>query len=184
MARVACYRGAVSTLSTSTLSIRNETAVDAPGVRQVNRQAFEGNAEAALIDRLLAAGEVIASLVALHAGEVIAHILFSRVTIERDGAIIEAAALGPMAVAPEHQGAGIGSMMVMRGLDLVRRLGISAVLVVGHPGYYPRFGFRADLAAGLEAPYHGESFMALELEEGALAGGGRVRYPAAFAELD
>lgn len=170
-------------LPTSTLSIRNEIELDVPHIREVHRQAFGRDDEADLVDRLRADGSVIASLAALDSGRVIGHILFSRLPIEGDRETLEAAALGPMAVTPDFQRNGIGALLVMRGLESLRRKEIAAVVVVGYPDYYQRFGFRADLAAHIEAPYSGEAFLALELEEGALSGGGRARYPAAFASL-
>ena len=87
-----------------------------------------------------------------------------------------------MAVTPVHQGQGIGSTLVRAGLDEARRQGWPAVIVPGHPHFYPRFGFISDRAARLEARFHGESFMALELEPDTLAGDGRVLYPAPFGD--
>jgi putative acetyltransferase len=174
----------VDSLPTNTMSIRSEVELDFPRIREVNSRAFGRDDEADLVDRLRADGDVIKSLVALQMGKVVGHILFSKLPIERGDRIIAAAALAPMAVDPDHQGQGIGSLLVMRGIDSMRRRDIAAIVVVGEPGYYERFGFRAALAAAIEAPYSGESFMALELEEGVLAAGGRARYPAAFAGLD
>jgi putative acetyltransferase len=171
-------------LETGTLSIRNETRVDVPGIRALTARAFGRDAEADLIDRLREGDHIISSLVALHGGEVIGHVLFSRLPIERDGDTLEAAALGPMAVTSEHQGKGIGSILVMRGLELLPRRGVRAVVVVGHPAYYPRFGFRRELAEPLDSPYQGEACMALELETGCLTGGGRVRYPDPFTDFE
>ena len=86
-----------------------------------------------------------------------------------------------MAVQPELQNQGIGSKLVEEGSRTVRERGIEAVIVLGHPAYYPRFGFSADLARRLAAPFSGEAFMALELVPGALDGSmGSVSYPAAF----
>lgn len=173
----------MSKLSTSTMSIRNETAADIPLIREVNRRAFGRDDEADLVDRLRENGDVIGSMAALQSGQVVGHILFSKVAIERDGDTVEVAALGPMAVDPDLQGGGIGSLLIMRGLDLVRRRGYGAVLVVGYPEFYSRFGFSAEATAGLDAPYSGDAFMGLELEDDVLVGGGKVSYPAAFADL-
>ena len=85
-----------------------------------------------------------------------------------------------MAVAPGRQRSGIGSALVRAGLDQARRQHWQAVIVLGHPHFYPRFGFSAAVAAHFEAPFRGEAFMALELAPGALAGRGRVTYPVAF----
>jgi putative acetyltransferase len=86
-----------------------------------------------------------------------------------------------MAVIPARQRQGIGSRLVEEALAAARRLEADAVIVLGHPEFYPRFGFSAEKAAHLTAPFSGESFMALELTPGSLAGApGNVRYPQAF----
>jgi len=164
--------------------IRPETPADRAAVAEVNRLAFGGEAEGRLVERLHADGLVVASLVAEDAGRVVGHILFSRLPLETARGDLPAASLAPMAVRPERQGRGIGAALVRAGLAACRERGCVAVVVLGHPGYYPRFGFSAALAAGLEAPWRGEALMALELVPGALAGRrGRLRYPAAFAEV-
>jgi putative acetyltransferase len=150
-------------------------------IAALSRAAFGGDYEAKLIEDLRRDGVVVASLVALEDGEVVGHILFSDLSIEIDGRPISAASLATMAVRPDHQRQGIGSRLVTEGLLVVRQRKRSAVIVVGHAGYYPRFGFSAELARKLESPFRGDTFMALELATGALAGrAGSVRYPAAF----
>ena len=100
---------------------------------------------------------------------------------EMDGRTIRAAALAPMAVQPDLQNQGIGSKLVEEGLKVVRERAFDGVIVLGHSAYYPRFGFSAELARRLAAPFSGEAFMALELVPGALDGSmGSVSYPAAF----
>lgn len=147
----------------------------------MNRLAFGGDDEARLVDRLRSDGLVIASLVATEGESVVGHILFSKLPIEADGAAIRAAALAPMAVRPECQGRGIGSQLVRRGLEICRERGIELVVVLGHPDYYPRFGFSAQKAECLAAPFSGDAFMALELVPGILDGvTATVCYPAAF----
>ena len=163
------------------MEIREEQPGDEPAIREVNRRAFGGDEEAVLVDALRAGGHVIASLVAVEAGAVVGHILFSPLPIEAADRTIPAAALAPMAVLPEHQRRGIGSALIRRGLELCREHGCSAVVVVGHPDYYPRFGFSAELAAHLHAPFSGPAFMALEFTPGTLAGSnGTVRYAPPF----
>lgn len=164
--------------------IREETAADGVGIREVNRLAFAGDEEARLVDRLRADGEFIVSLVAVDDDAVVGHALFSRLPIERGGDVVRAAALAPVAVRPDRQRQGIGSALIRRGIALCRERGCAAVVVLGHPEYYPRFGFSAGRAANLRAPFSGPAFMALELESGALAGGGEVRYPPAFGGLN
>ncbi|MNX35438.1 hypothetical protein D3C86_657040 [compost metagenome] len=166
--------------------IREETSDDREVIRAVNRLAFGGDTEGELIDRLRADGDVLLSLVAQVDGEVVGHILFSKLKSETRGGTIKAAALAPMAVTPEFQGRGIGTSLVERGLALCRERGYTAVVVLGHPDYYPRFGFSAQKGQALDSPYSeaGEAYMALELVPGALVGvSGSVRYPEAFAAL-
>ena len=109
------------------------------------------------------------------------HILFSRMSIETASDRVPAVALAPMAVLPEQQRRGIGGKLIKQGLDLLRGQGEQVVIVLGHPDYYPRFGFSTDKALSLVSPFSPEAFMALELRPGALAGvRGKVRYPDAF----
>jgi putative acetyltransferase len=162
------------------MTIVEETAVHIDAIRDLLRRAFGGGEEADLVDRLRADGDVILSLVATEADCVVGVVVFSTLPIERDGELVRGASLAPVAVAPERQGGGVGSAMIRRGLEMCRDRGVEAVVVLGWLGYYPRFGFSADLARGLRAPFSGDSFMAVELRPGALAGGGTVRYARAF----
>ena len=156
--------------------IRPAAPADIPAIRQVVTAAFGQAEEADLVERLRADGDVRVELVAQETGDITGHILFSRLGIGP----IEGAALAPLAVAPAQQRRGIGAALTRAGIERCRELGIPAVVVLGHADYYPRFGFSAALAAPLEAPFSGPSFMAIELTPGALAGGGRVRYAPAF----
>ena len=160
--------------------IRAETPSDRAAIAEVNRLAFGGEDEVALIERLRAEGLVIASLVALEDGDVVGHILFSKLPIETGTGTRRAASLAPMAVRPDRQRRGIGGSLIRAGLEACRAAGVEAVIVLGHPDYYPRFGFSAAPAKRLRAPFSGPPFMALELTPGALAQGGRVHYPRAF----
>ena len=165
--------------------IREETPADYEAIREVNRLAFQGDTEVRLVDRLRAEGLAVASLVAVEDGQVVGHIFFCELPIETESGVLQAASLAPMAVRPERQRQGIGSALVRAGLEACRRRDCSVVLVVGHPDYYPRFGFSAERARNLQAPYSGEAFMALELVPGALEGiRGTVRYPRAFEEVE
>jgi len=174
-------------LSEPTVSLREETPQDHAAIREVNRLAFGGEGEARLVDQLRADGFVIASLVAVEGVQVVGHILFSQVFIESGSGLIGAAALAPMAVRPERQRRGIGSALVRYGLEVCGQRGASIVIVLGHPGYYPRFGFSSQLAKRLRSPFAdhpdftAEAWMALELVPGALDGvAGTVRFPDAF----
>ena len=161
--------------------IRPEDEGDRDAIGEVNRLAFGGDAEARLVDGLRLDGLVEVSLVAEAEGHVIGHILFSRIDIEGAG---RAAALAPMAVRPPWQRRGVGSALVWSGLALCQVRGIEIVLVVGHPDYYPRFGFSAEAARKLKTPYAGDALMVLELAPGSLGrGDGRVVYPEAFERV-
>ncbi len=161
--------------------IGEETSEDIEAIATLNRAAFGGEQEVAIIDRLRRDGQVALSLVEREAGAVVGHILFSDLDVMVDGRAARAVALAPMAVEPARQRTGIGSRLVRTGLGILKDRGYEAVIVLGHPDYYPRFGFSAALAAKLTAPFSGAAFMALELKPGALAGTrGAVRYPRAF----
>jgi putative acetyltransferase len=170
-------------IETMSLTIRPETSADHDAIRQVNRLAFGQDAEALLVDALRDGGYLRVSLVAEQAGQVVGHILFSDLPIRTEAGTVEALALAPMAVLPEFQNQGVGSALVRRGLEECRQQGHRIVVVLGHPNYYPRFGFSPKLAACLDSPYAGgDSHMALELVAGALEGlKGRVEYPPPFS---
>ena len=160
--------------------VRPETRADIAAIHTVNGQAFEQPDEADLVDLLRESDDVVASLVAATPKGVIGHILFSRLPIQCADHAVAAAALAPVAVRPEWQRLGVGSALIRTGLAHCQASGIEAVVVLGHPDYYPRFGFSAGFAEDLDAPFSGPAFMALELKPGVLSHGGRVRYAAAF----
>jgi len=161
--------------------VREEQPCDRQGVRTVNEVAFGRSDEADLIDRLQAEGVVLLSLVAEVDSKIIGHILFSRMRVETAQGPVAAVSLAPMAVLPGHQGRQVGSQLVRRGLAELRGRSERIVLVLGHRGYYPRFGFTPEKARHLASPFPPVAFMALELSDGALAGiQGSVRYPSAF----
>lgn len=168
---------------TGPTAIRTERPADLPQIRDVNRLAFGQADEADLVDRLRADGDVLVSLVAIGTnGRIDGHVLFSRLAIAgAGGTVIDAAALAPMAVRPDCQRRGLGSALVRAGIDACRAKGLAVIVVLGHPDYYPRFGFSAALAQTLKAPFSGDAFMALELSPGALHGKtGIVQYAKAF----
>lgn len=166
--------------------IRQETPSDIAAIHAVNKQAFDGReAESGLVNAIRKSENFIPelSLVADENGQIIGHILFSRIHIETENGPVSALALAPMAVLPEYQKQGIGAQLVRRGLDECTRLGHAIVIVLGHTRYYPRFGFSAALANSLECPFGdcGEAWMAQELIPDALQGvRGKVVYPLAF----
>jgi putative acetyltransferase len=161
--------------------IRTETAADLPAIRQVNESAFGSADEADLVEALRTEGVVLLSLVAESGIRIAGHILFSRMSIETPAEVVPAVALAPVAVLPQRQRQGIGGALIRYGLDALRVRGERMVIVVGHPGYYPRFGFSTERARSVESPFPLDAFMVLELVPGALDGiRGRVRYPRAF----
>jgi putative acetyltransferase len=166
------------------VTVRGENMEDAgerSAIRAVHEAAFGRRHEADLIDGLRAEGVVLVSLVAELDKRIAGHILFSRMSIETTSGSLPAAALAPMAVLPGHQRRGIGERLVRSGLELLRRRGERIVIVLGHPDYYPRFGFSSGKARYLKSPFPPAAFMAVELSPGALDGiRGTVRYPAAF----
>jgi putative acetyltransferase len=166
--------------------IRTEASGDEPSIRAVNEAAFSRAGEAALVDRLRAAGKLTLSLVAEHEGQIAGHILFTPVQVVGEGEEAwPAVALGPMAVLPALQGQGIGADLVRAGLEHCRALGEQVVFVLGHPAFYGRFGFAPATAYGITSRYTaGDAFMVVELAEGALAGrSGAVLYDAAFDDV-
>jgi len=165
--------------------IRAETPADAPAIHRLNELAFEQPAEADLVDALRLAARPFLSLVAAEEeGEIVGHICFTPVTVGDSQSSLSVAGLAPMAVLPGYQNQGIGSRLVETGLDECRRAGFTLAVVLGHPEYYPRFGFRPASAFGLRSEYDVPDpvFMALELFPGAAEGvSGLVRYHEAFA---
>jgi putative acetyltransferase len=123
------------------ITIRPERRGDIPAIWRVNKAAFEQTAEADLVDALRRRRAVTLSLVAEEEGQIVGHVLFSPVTIEAEHKTRTAVALGPLAVLPAFQGRGIGSRLVTAGLEACRQAGHGVVIVLGHPNYYPRFGF-------------------------------------------
>jgi putative acetyltransferase len=161
------------------ITLRPETTADHEAIRQVNRLAFGQEEEARLVDALRDGGYLWLSLVAEQTGRVEGHILFSDLPIITEAGTVPALAIAPLAVLPKFQNQGVGSALVRRGLEVCREQGHRIVAVLGHPNFYPRFGFSPKLASALSSPFDGrDAWMALELVPGALQGiSGRVEYP-------
>ena len=152
------------------VEIRAEEAGDVPGIRDVNRRAFGREDEARLVDDLRDGGYARLSLVAEEGGRLVGHVMFSEAAIRTASGEIGALAVGPVGVIPDRQRRGVGSALIREGLGRCARAGHSIVVLLGHPDYYPRFGFSAERAGNLSSAYSGEAFMALELVSGALSG--------------
>ncbi len=168
------------------MTIRSEKPEDIPAIRVVNERAFGGAAEADLVDALRRNGKATISLVAEDGGCVVGHILFSPVAIETSERELVGVGLAPMSVIPERQNQRIGSLLVEGGLRRCREEGHRFVVVLGHPGYYPRFGFVPASRFGIKSEYDvaDEVFMVMELREGALSGcAGVVKYQPEFDEV-
>ncbi len=149
--------------------VRAATAHDAHSILVVERAAFGEDDEADLVVRLTTGEAFVTelSLVAEADGSIVGHVLFTRA---RAGAV-DAVLLAPLAVAPAWQGRGVGGALVREGLARATELGFGLALVLGHPGYYPRFGFEPAEPYGILPPYPvepSEAWMAAELEPGAL----------------
>ena len=175
------------------LLVRAELPEDAPAIRRINEAAFGRTAEAGIVDVLRTKGAVILSMVAVSSpagcgeaeGLPVAHALFSPVTIGTGNTAAAAVGMGPVAVLPEWQGQGVGTMLVETSLEILRMARLSAVVVLGHARFYARFGFLPakewGLTLGMDVPQG--AFMVLELQAGALAGtAGEVRYRPEFSE--
>jgi putative acetyltransferase len=165
--------------------VRRERVDDGPDVRRVNELAFGQPLEAALVERLRAACPDAVSLVAEDDGTVVGHILFTPVTIDGHEDVV-GMGLAPMAVAPARQRQGIGSALVRAGLTILGERGCPFVIVLGHPGYYPRFGFVPASQHGITSQWEGipdDAFMMLVLRGDALRGvAGVARYRPEFNE--
>jgi putative acetyltransferase len=162
------------------VSLRPATPADHPAIRRVVRAAFDDSRfdEASVVEGCRAEGAVVAEWVAEDDGEIVGHILFNRMTCDPPAFIV---GLGPLAVRPDCQGMGIGAALSRAGLEICRGLGADAAVVLGHPDYYPRFGYSAAAAENLRSPFSGRpAFMALAFVPDALATPRDIAYPAAF----
>jgi putative acetyltransferase len=165
------------------ITVRVERKSDYAAIREVLVAAFETPAEADLVEALRENGNLLISLVAERDGEIVGHIAFSPITVENDTDMWQAVGLGPLAIAPAFQRQGFGSALMYAGLESARQQGHEVVFVLGHPTYYPQFGFvkAADYGLRWERDVPPEVFMVQELQKGALAGrSGVVRYGPEF----
>ena len=159
--------------------IRFARAADHAAIAEVVQAAFGQPDEARLVERLRDGGDVLFELVCEDGGAVAGHILFSRLYADRAEMF---AALAPLAVRPALQRTGVGQALVHAALKHARDFGAHGVIVLGHPDYYPKFGFAAETAANVTSPYSGSpAFMAIALEKGAFDTPLTVAYPDAFS---
>lgn len=162
------------------IEVREELPDDVAAIRDVNRRAFGQDQEGNIVDALRSNGAALLSLVAILNGEVVGHIMYSPATIGDatgaadyvSGAALTGAALGPMAVVPEHQRHGIGSKLIEAGTQKLRDGGCPFVIVVGHANYYPRFGFKPASTYGVKCEWDvpDDVFMLLVLDQSKMQG--------------
>ncbi|MBE9009277.1 N-acetyltransferase [Pseudanabaenaceae cyanobacterium LEGE 13415] len=166
------------------VEVRAEKPEDIEAARKVSVAAFGRSSEATSVDRLRNIPSTL-SLVAVVSDQIVGHLFFSPVTIDNSSLFI--LGLAPIAVLPDYQRQGIGSLLIQQGLKECDRLGCKAVVVLGSPKYYSRFGFITAKTKGLKCEYTvpDEAFMVLELESGALEGcTGLVKYRSEFNDLE
>ena len=169
----------------TTINIRCETAADVEAIFSINSRAFKSEGEARLVSALREQGafDPKLSLVAEKEGHLVGHILFTPVEIGGESKTVKAIGLGPIAVLPDYQRQGIGTALIKEGLTACRQYGHKIVFVVGHPRYYPRFGFQPASPKGLKYTYPvpDDVFMVQELMPGGLDGiTGTVKYHPEF----
>ena len=168
------------------MNIRKEKASDKGKIWKVNAEAFETKAEANLINALRDSGISFISLVAEEDEEIVGHILFTSVELIGGDSALRLMGLGPMAVLPKLQKKGTGSQLVKTGIKNCLTQGYDAIVVLGHPEYYPKFGFVPSVKYGIKSEYDAldGAFMVLELKESSLKDrNGIIKYHAAFSSV-
>ena len=170
------------------IAIRAETEKDYLKISEITTLVFGQNNESFLINKLRENSRFIPglSLVAEFNNEIIGYILFYPITINDGDHKHDSLALAPMSVHPEYQKMGVGGKLVKEGLSCARKMGFASVVVLGHPEYYPRFGFKIASTFGIKSPFEvpDNAFMVLELMDGTLTGvKGVVEYPKPFTEV-
>ena len=164
------------------LEIREEHPSDVAVIRDLNKRAFEQDQEGHIVDALRSNGAALLSMVATLNGQVVGHIMYSPLVVGE----VTGAALGPMAVLPEHQRQGIGAKLVEAGNRKLKDEGCPFIIVVGHPNYYPRFGFVPANTHGIECEWEvpTDAFMLLVLNQSKLQGvAGLAKYRHEFSSV-
>ena len=164
------------------IEIREETADDVAAIRDVNRRAFGQDQEGSIVDALRMNDAALLSLVATLDDRVVGHIMYSPATIGD----VTGAALGPMAVLPEHQRLGIGSKLVAAGDQKLKAAGCPFIIVLGHPTFYPRFGYRPASTHAITCAWDvpDEVFMLLILDPSRMRGvSGLANYRPEFSTV-
>jgi putative acetyltransferase len=160
-------------------------ASDREAISLVLRQAFGGEDEVELVDALRDAGHLLLSLVAEDGGRIVGHVAYSPMTVDTDSDTYSAICLAPLAVLPSHQRQGVGTALMNVSLDQLRSSVRSGVFLLGHPSYYPRFGFRPAREFDVHYQDDRDAFMALELTAGDLNGiSGAAHFAPEFARFE
>lgn len=168
------------------MGIRAEKGSDLQEIWQINAEAFETEAEADLVNILRESGIPFISMVYEDNNKLSGHILFTPVELEGHTKNLRIIGLGPVAVIPEMQNKSIGSALVKAGIEQCKSEGYDAIIVLGHPNYYPKFGFVLSVKYGIKSEYDvpEDVFMVLELKENALKGKqGTIKYHEAFGSV-
>jgi putative acetyltransferase len=167
------------------ITIREEESGESQEIRILIQKAFRQTEEVDIVDKLRQNCCNRISLVAVPEGRMVGQILFTPATIQAKEGIVVGMGLGPMAVLPEFQRQGIGSRLVKAGSRLVKKRKYPFVIVLGHPAYYPRFGFVPASRHGIKSEYKNapdEAFMILVLNPAAVEGvSGVAKYRPEFA---
>jgi putative acetyltransferase len=169
------------------ITVRPETAEDIRAIDVVHISAFGGEAEAQLVSALRESTTYNRELsqVAELGGRIVGHVLLTRVPLRKDGEEKHVLALGPMSVVPSQSHRGIGSELINASIRLAKEKGYGAIVVLGHPEYYKRFGFvqARELQVSCNLPAPEDALTVMEIVAGNLAGGGHVEYPEPFISL-
>ncbi len=162
----------------SAFIIRPAEPKDRTPIHVIEERAFGRPDEANLVERLLADGDAVLELVAERAGEILGHLLFSRLQVVTGDWSTPAVSLAPLAVDPAHQGAGIGTALVRDGHLRLMADGECLSVVLGEPAYYGRFGYAHGRAAGFESRWQGAALQAFAFDDAPQSG--RLVWPRAF----
>jgi putative acetyltransferase len=169
------------------VKVRQENQTDAEAIAFVNQSAFGGDAEARLVTVVRQSKSFIPelSLVAEVGERLAGHLLLFHAYLDRQGKQQEVLALAPMSVVPSQSHRGIGSTLLQAAMTKAASLGHKAIVVIGHPDYYRRFGFENAAKWGIRSslPVPEDSITAKELVAGALEGGGLLSYPPEFSRM-
>ena len=165
------------------MKIREDDLADTEAIWNINADAFETEAEANLVNVLRDSGCTFISLVAEADNKAVGHILFTPVELTENKNTLKIIGLAPMAVLHQYQNKGIGSKLVKTGIEHCKSKNYDAIVVLGHPGYYPKFGFVPSVTYGIKSEYEvpDEAFMILELVPNSLKDHqGIIRYHELF----